>query len=192
MKKLIFATNNQHKLEEIKEILNGKFEIMSLDEVGFNEDIQETGTSFAENAAIKSRVVTRQIGMDCFSDDTGLQVEALGGRPGVYSARYAGEEGNAAKNVKKLLIELKDVSNRKAAFKTAICLIMGRNEYFFEGSITGRIIDSPKGEEGFGYDPVFVPDGYDKTFAEMPASLKNRISHRRRAVEKLVLFLNKE
>lgn len=190
MKHIIFATNNQHKLQEIQHIIGNKFKVSGLKEIGFEGDIDETGKTLAENAAIKSRFVYEKFGTDCFSDDTGLEVEALNGRPGVYSARYAGEDGNAKKNIEKLLSELDGVDNRKAAFKTVISLIMNGKEYFFEGKVSGEIIKSEKGYTGFGYDPVFLPDGYHHTFAEMSPTLKNKISHRAKAMEKLIRFIN--
>jgi XTP/dITP diphosphohydrolase len=191
MKKIVFATNNQHKLEELRAILSGNYQMLALADIGFYEDIPETGETLAENASIKSQHIFNQFQIDCFSDDTGLEVDALDGRPGVYSARYAGENCTYAQNVDKLLDELKGKENRKARFKTVISLIIDRTEYLFEGRVEGTITKEKHGDKGFGYDPVFLPDGFKQTFAEMPAGLKNKISHRGKAVAKLVEFLNK-
>lgn len=186
---IIFSTNNRHKLEEVRHILGKQYHVLGLKDMGFEGDIPETGTTLSGNARIKSRFVHQLFGVDCFSDDTGLVIDALDGRPGVYSARYGGEQGNAEKNIARVLAELSGVKNRKARFVTVICLIYHQKEYFFEGKIEGRIIDAERGAQGFGYDPVFIPDGYDLTFAEMPPELKNTISHRALAVEKLAAFL---
>ena len=191
MRKIVFATNNKHKLIEIRSILVDDFEVLSLSDIGFYEDIPETGNTLAENASIKSQHIFERFKIDCFSDDTGLEVDALDGRPGVYSARFAGENSTYEQNVDKLLRELKDVENRKARFKTVISLILDGNEYQFEGKVEGTITKNKHGTKGFGYDPVFLPDGYQQTFAEMSAELKNSISHRGKAVAKLVDFLNK-
>jgi XTP/dITP diphosphohydrolase len=189
MHKLIFATNNAHKLQEIKEILKDNFEILGLKEYGVNEDIPETGKDLSENATLKSKYIYDRFKVDVFSDDTGLEIEALDNRPGVYSARYAGEDGNSEANIKKVLSELKDKSNRKARFRTVISLIMDGKEFQFEGKVEGKISTEKHGEDGFGYDPVFVPEDYDITFAEMSSMEKNKISHRGRAMAKLVEFL---
>ena len=189
MKKIVFATNNPHKLSEVRHILKDRYEVLGLADIGITEDIPETGETLSENASLKSGYVFRKTGMDCFSDDTGLEVDALDGRPGVYSARYAGEEGDAEKNLKKLLNELEGVNNRTARFKTVVSLIMDGVEYKFEGSVEGHILREKRGEAGFGYDPVFVPLGYELTFAEMPPALKNSISHRAKAIGKLMEFL---
>ena len=190
MRKIVFATNNKHKLEEIRDLLKNKFEVVSLKEIGFNEDIPETGKTLKENASIKSNYIHDRYNINCFADDTGLEVDALNGEPGVYSARYAGEGCSYDDNVNKLLENIKGVSNRKARFKTVISLIYDDKEYFFEGQVEGIITEEKHGKGGFGYDPIFLPDGYDKTFAEMPLELKNKISHRALATEKLVEFLN--
>lgn len=190
MKKIVFATNNKHKLDELKQILSGKFEVLGLIDIGFKGDIPETGHTLAENASIKSHHIFDRFGIDCFSDDTGLEVDALNGEPGVFSARYAGAQSTYEQNVDKLLHELKDVKQRSARFKTVISLIMNGIENQFEGSVEGSITTERHGEEGFGYDPVFLPNGYQQTFAEMSAILKNKISHRGKAVVKLVEFLN--
>ncbi len=189
MRKIIFATNNKHKLEEVQQILAGSFEVLGLNEIGFAGDIPETGKTLEENASIKSKFVFKKFGMNCFSDDTGLEIEALNGRPGVYSARYAGEDGNAENNIAKILSELRGIENRKARFRTVVSLILDGKEHFFEGIANGQIIDEKRGGVGFGYDPVFVPDGYNHTFAEMSSELKNTISHRKKAMDKLVSFL---
>lgn len=189
MKKLVFATNNLHKLEEVSAILQKKFEVVGLAQIGCYEDIPETGTTLEANASIKSHYVLNRHNIDCFADDTGLEVDALDGQPGVYSARYAGENASYEQNVEKLLSELGNSKNRRARFRTIISLLMHGKEYFFEGVVEGKIISERKGDHGFGYDPVFVPDGYEQTFAEMDAALKNSISHRAKAVQKLVDFL---
>jgi XTP/dITP diphosphohydrolase len=189
MRKIVFATNNQHKLSEIRDILGKDFEVVSLKELGFNEEIPETGDMLADNASRKSHFIFDRYRVDCFSDDTGLEVEALNGAPGVYSARYAGEDCSYDDNVNKLLRELGDSGNRKAAFKTVISLLLDGKEYLFEGRVDGVITTDKRGSGGFGYDPVFLPDGYDQTFSEMSAELKNKISHRGRATAKLVAFL---
>ena len=192
MKKIVFATNNTHKLQELKNMLSGKYQVLGLSDIGFHEDIPETGDTLAENALIKSLHIFDRFEIDCFSDDTGLEVDALDGRPGVYSARFAGENCTYEENVDKLLSELENTANRKARFKTVISLILDGKEYQFEGRVEGSITKDKHGDKGFGYDPIFLPDGYKQTFAEMPADLKNRISHRGKAVVKLVDFLNKK
>lgn len=189
MHKIVFATNNSNKLKEVQHLLGNKYTIIGLAELGFTGDIPETGKTLYENASIKSRFVNEKFGEDCFSDDTGLEIESLDGRPGVYSARYAGEPGDADKNIDKVLRELRNKQNRNARFRTVISLVMGDKEHFFEGEVRGRIIDERRGEDGFGYDPVFIPDGYDQTFAEMDIKEKNIISHRSKAVQKLIEFL---
>ena len=192
MKKLVFATNNAHKLEEIRAILGDKVEILSLNDINCHADIQETADTLQGNAALKAQYIYENYGLDCFADDTGLEVEALNGAPGIYSARYAGGEGHDSEaNMKKLLSEMQDKENRKARFRTVICLIEGGEEHFFEGIVNGSIIRERKGGAGFGYDPVFMPDGYSETFAEMGNDEKNKISHRARAVQKLCEYLNK-
>ena len=187
---LVFASNNQHKLDEVKAILAPThIEIKSLNDIGFSEEIEETGQTFSENAAIKVNTIHSHIGTNCFADDSGLEVEALGGQPGVYSARYSGEHGNHAANNQKLLNELKDKSNRNACFKTVIVLRIKKELYYFEGRVDGIIANELSGSEGFGYDPLFIPNGYNKTFAEMSSELKNSISHRKRALEAMLEFL---
>lgn len=192
MKKLVFVTNNQHKLSEAKAILNDKVEICSLKEIGCFDEIAETGVTLNENAEIKANYVFSLFNCDTFADDTGLEVESLNGAPGVYSARYAGEDGNSAKNIEKLLFDLKGKKNRNAQFRTVIALIENGEKHFFEGIIKGKIIEKQKGNGGFGYDSVFVPEGYDKTFAELPIEIKNSISHRARAMQLLVDYFNQK
>lgn len=192
MKKLVFATNNAHKLEEIRAILGDKVEILSLNDIDCHADIPETADTLQGNAALKAQYIYDNYGLDCFADDTGLEVEVLNGAPGIYSARYAGGEGHDSEaNMKKLLSEMLDKDNRKARFRTVICLIEGGKENFFEGIVNGSIIRERKGGAGFGYDPVFMPDGYSETFAEMGNDEKNKISHRARAVQKLCEYINK-
>lgn len=188
-RKLVFATNNAHKLREIKEILNEAFEIVSLKELGIYEDIPETADTLAGNARQKAQYVQEKTGLNCFADDTGLEVDALNGAPGVFSARYAGENATYADNVNKLLQAMQQETNRQARFKTVISLILNEKEYLFEGSVEGSILREKQGEKGFGYDPVFLPAGHSESFAEMSADQKNAISHRGRSVRKLVEFL---
>lgn len=188
-KKLVFATNNAHKLEEVKEVVGDRFVILSLNDIGCHEDIEEIGTTLEENALIKVRYVKDHYGFDCFGDDTGLEVEALGGAPGVYSARYAGHGHDSVANMNKLLSEMQGKDNRKACFRSVIALIYEGKEYLFEGRIDGRIIEEVRGQGGFGYDPVFVPKAYEKTFAELGKEIKNSISHRAIAVKALCDFL---
>ncbi len=189
MKKIVFATNNQHKLEEIRKITQGSLEILSLTDIGCNEEIDETGNTLNENALIKATYVKERYGFDCFADDTGLEVDALEGAPGVYSARYAGEACRPEDNMEKLLAEMKDTENRRAQFRTVIALRCNGENHLFEGVIRGSIIREKKGNEGFGYDPIFMPEGYDKTFAELGTEVKNQISHRAVATGKLMHFL---
>jgi len=186
---LVFATNNSHKLRELQQILGNHFELKSLTDIGCFEDIPEESPTIEENSMDKAVYVFEKYGKNCFADDTGLEIEALDGRPGVISARYAGEEKDMNKNIEKVLLELKDQSNRKARFKTVISLIIDGKKYQFEGLVYGKIINDKLGDGGFGYDPVFMPDGYDNTFAQMAADEKNKISHRGIAVQKLVEFL---
>ncbi len=188
---LVFATNNEHKLREIREIIGNAVRILGLKDIGLDVEIPETGDTLEENARQKARFVYERTGRDCFADDTGLEIEALGGRPGVYSARYAGEGCTFADNVRKVLQEMEGMENRKAQFRCVICLITEGREHLFEGSVRGRINDSSKGSDGFGYDPVFIPDGHRSTFAEMPPHLKNGISHRGRAVHGLLGHLRR-
>ncbi len=192
MKKLVFATGNAHKIAEVNRLLAGLYEIVPMAEVGITEDIPETADTLEGNALQKARYVYERTGMDCFSEDTGLEVEALGGRPGVHSARYAGADKDSTANMEKLLRELQGQTNRQARFRTVIALILGGREYFFEGIAPGRIATEPSGAGGFGYDPIFVPEGHTRTFAEMTADEKNAISHRGKAVARLVEFLRKQ
>ena len=195
MKTLVFASNNAHKLSEVRAILDGLFEIKSLKEIGCDADIPETGLTFRENALQKAQYVKEHFGYDCFADDSGLQVEALGGEPGVYSARYAVingqsiDEGKDEANMNVLLGKLAGIANRTACFRTTIALVLDGEIHYFDGTVSGYIIDEKRGNGGFGYDPIFVPEGYDKTFAELGNEVKNGISHRARAVSKLVEFL---
>ena len=188
--KIVFATNNAHKLSEVSALLGNDFELVTLREVGITEDIPETGATLDENASIKARYVYERTGLNCFADDTGLEVEALGGAPGVHSARYATDGHDFAANNRKLLRELEGKTNRKARFRTVISLIVDGVERQVEGIVEGEITTSESGAEGFGYDPLFMPEGYDRTFAEMSAEEKNAISHRGRAVAKLVEMLH--
>lgn len=190
-KKLVFSTNNEHKLEEVKAILEPHYQILSLKDIGDDTDIPETGETLEDNALIKANYLWDTYHTNCFADDTGLEVEALNNAPGVYSARYAGEQKSSTDNVAKLLKELEGKENRNAQFRTVIALIIDGKKYVFEGKIKGVITTSARGNSGFGYDPVFQPEGYDKTFAELTLADKNEISHRARAVEQLALFLRK-
>jgi XTP/dITP diphosphohydrolase len=191
MQQLVFATNNAHKLTEVQAAVASKIELLSLNDIDCHDDIAETGSTFKDNAALKSHFIHNKYQINCFADDSGLEIEALNGEPGVYSARYAGEHGNHAANNAKVLKQLKGVANRKARFITVISLIWNGGEHFFEGTVAGTIRTELSGSEGFGYDPIFQPDGFDITFAEMTLAQKNAISHRGRAVEKLIDFLNK-
>jgi XTP/dITP diphosphohydrolase len=188
--KLVFVTNNIHKLSEIRQILGDKMEILSLRDIGFDEEIEETEPNLEGNALLKARHIHDRFGCDCFADDTGLEVDALAGAPGVFSARYAGENATYADNVNKLLEVLTDVQNRSARFRTVIALILGNNVHLFEGQVDGEILSTPRGTTGFGYDPVFRPLESEKSFAEMTAGEKNAVSHRGRAVAKLNSFLS--
>ncbi|SCW77952.1 non-canonical purine NTP diphosphatase [Mucilaginibacter sp. NFR10] len=187
---LVFATNNRHKLDEVSAKLNGAIQLLTLNDIGYHDDIEETGTTFKANASIKSHHVYAEYKLNCFGDDSGLEIDALNGEPGVYSARYAGTHGNHAANISKVLDNLKGEANRKARFRTVISLIWNGEEYFFEGTVEGTIRQEPSGNGGFGYDPIFEPEGYDITFAEMSMDKKNSISHRAKAMEKLIAFLN--
>lgn len=197
--KIVFATNNQHKLDEIRNILGKDIEIVSLNEIGCHEDIPETGKTLEENAWQKANYIFNKYGLSCFADDTGLEVDALNGAPGVFSARYAGGEGHDSEaNMQKLLRELAENNNRKARFRTVIALILkdksrgtgDERRETFEGIVEGHIAHEKSGAEGFGYDPIFVPDGYNQSFAELGIDIKNQISHRARAVKKLAEYFN--
>lgn len=190
MIKLVFATNNAHKLEEVRAIVGNRFSLQSLADIGCSEDIPETGTTFRENAQQKTDYLLQNYGVNCFGDDSGLEIDALGGEPGVYSARYSGSR-DMTTNMDLVLERLANVGSdfRQARFKTVISLYLDGEQHFFEGHIEGRIIDERRGANGFGYDPIFIPNGYDKTFAEMRAEEKNTISHRAIAVQKLAEYL---
>ena len=188
--KLVFATNNLHKLKEVQEMLSNAIEVLSLKDIGCFEDIEETESTLEGNAKLKADYITEKYGFDCFADDTGLEVEALDGNPGVYSARYAGEHGNAEKNMEKLLNELQNKSSRKAKFRTIIALNLRNKQYLFEGICDGEILNEKTGVKGFGYDPIFKPSNASCSFAEMNSEEKNIISHRGIAIQELVQFLN--
>lgn len=189
-RKLVFVTNNAHKLEEVAAILGDKIELLSLNDIDCHTDIPETASTLEGNALLKSSFIYKDYGLECFADDTGLEVEALDGAPGVYSARYANREGHDAQaNMLKLLHEMEGKENRKAQFRTAISLILDGKEYLFEGVIKGKITKEKRGDSGFGYDPIFLPEGYDRTFAELGNDIKNKISHRALALQKLCEFL---
>jgi XTP/dITP diphosphohydrolase len=188
--KLVFATNNLHKLKEVQEMLSNSIEVLSLKDIGCFEDIEETESTLEGNAKLKADYITEKYGFDCFADDTGLEVEALDGKPGVYSARYAGEHGNAEKNMEKLLIELQNKSSRKAKFRTIIALNLRNKQYLLEGICKGEILNEKTGVKGFGYDPIFKPTEASTSFAEMNSEEKNIISHRGIAIQELVQFLN--
>jgi XTP/dITP diphosphohydrolase len=186
---LIFATNNKHKLEEIKLILDNYASVKGLKEIGIHEDIPETHETLEENAVEKALYIYNKFGFNCFADDTGLEIEVLSGRPGVYSARYAGPNCTFSDNVNKVLNELQNETNRKAKFRTIIALVENGKVFTFEGEVKGNIIPENRGNEGFGYDPVFIPEGFTETFAEMSMELKNKISHRARAMENFLNYL---
>ena len=188
--KLVFATNNAHKLEEIKEMLGSRHEIVSLKEIQCHEDIPEEQDTLEGNALQKARYIHEKYGLDCFADDTGLEIKALNNAPGVYSARYAGNAHDSEANMKKVLQEMQHISERQARFRTVIALILGEKEYLFEGIVNGEILTSKRGSEGFGYDPIFRPEGFQESFAEMPLHEINKISLRGRAVRELCRFLN--
>ena len=192
MRKLIFATNNKHKLGEVREILDGTIQIVSLEEAGLSGEIPETADTLQGNALQKAQWVWERPQQDCFADDTGLEVEALDGAPGVYSARYAGEHCSFDDNVNKLLKALDGETNRRAQFRTVICLIENGKPRYFEGKVEGQILTERYGKEGFGYDPIFMPDRFAVSFAEMPLEVKNMISHRGLAVKQLTEYLNKQ
>lgn len=189
MNQLILATHNNHKAREFQDILP-QYSVKTLADLGHDEEIEETATDLEGNSLLKAKTIFKRYGYVVISDDSGLEVNALNGAPGVYSARYAGEPRNDQRNTEKLLYKLQGASNRKAQFRTVITLMSAGNSFQFEGIVSGTIAESPRGEAGFGYDPVFVPKGYQQTFAELPADLKNKISHRANAIEKLLHFLN--
>ena len=190
--KLVFATNNKHKLEEVRAILGNRIDVLSLNEIDCHDDIPETADTLEGNALIKARYIHEKFGVDCFADDTGLEVEALGGEPGVYSARYAGEECNPEDNMHKLLQNLTGKNNRNAQFRTVIALIINGEEKLFNGIVKGTISNEKMGDAGFGYDPIFIPEGYSESFAQMTSDMKNSISHRYRATEELSNYLKQQ
>ncbi len=191
-KEIVFATHNQNKCNEINAMVGDKFEIQTLDNVGITEEIPEDGDTFMANALIKAKYVYDKLNCDCFADDSGLMVDALDDEPGIYSARYAGEPCDMKQNIEKLHKKLEGIKNRKAKFHTSIALIIDGEVKYFDGEVYGVIIDEPRGDNGFGYDPIFVPDGYDKTFAELEPEIKNAISHRAVAVKKLTNYLKEK
>ncbi|UUV21355.1 non-canonical purine NTP diphosphatase [Paenimyroides aestuarii] len=188
--KIIFASNNKNKVQEIQNQVPKSIEIVTLEEIGCTDDIAETGSTLEENAIIKANYITEKYGLPCFADDTGLEINALNGEPGVYSARYAGEDKNAEKNMELVLQKLQNITNRKAQFKTVIALNINNEQHLFTGIVEGEIRNEKRGLNGFGYDPIFEPENLGSTFAEMSLEEKNKLSHRGRAFEKLVEFLN--
>jgi XTP/dITP diphosphohydrolase len=186
---ICLASNNAHKIVELQQLLGDTFLIKTMKDIGCEDDIEEYGTTFEENSRIKADYIHNLYGVNVIADDSGLEVEALDNRPGVYSARYAGEPTNHQANIEKLLLELEGIENREARFRTVITLILDDKHYAFEGQVSGKITKELRGDEGFGYDPVFIPDGFEKTFAEMPADLKNQISHRANAINRLLEHL---
>jgi XTP/dITP diphosphohydrolase len=189
MQQLVFATNNAHKLEEVTAKINGEIQLLSLNDIGCYDNIAETGATFRDNASIKSNYIFNKYQLNCFGDDSGLEVDALNGEPGVYSARFAGEHGNHEANTRRVLEGLTTTTNRKGRFRTVISLVWNGGEHFFDGTVEGTIRQEPSGIGGFGYDPIFQPNGYSVTFAEMTLAEKNTISHRARAMEKMIEFL---
>ncbi len=187
--KLVFATNNLNKLKEVEKLLPKSIELLSLKDINCNEEVEETAITLEGNAQLKADYITTKYGYDCFADDTGLEVDSLNKEPGVFSARYAGQEKNNEANIAKLLKNLENKTNRKAQFRTAICLNIDNKQFLFEGICKGEILKEKKGNKGFGYDPIFKPENYEQSFAEMELSIKNKISHRGLAIQKLVNFL---
>ncbi len=187
--KLVFATNNSHKIKEVEKMLPEELNLLKLKDIDCFDELPETGTTLMDNARQKARYIYEKFGLNCFADDSGLEVSSLGGRPGVYSARFAGSSATSSENISKLLIELKGITDRTATFRTVIALIIDGKEYFFEGSINGSITETLHGAEGFGYDPVFIPSGSEMTFAEMNPEEKNSLSHRAIAMKKFTEFL---
>ncbi|MBI5218600.1 MAG: non-canonical purine NTP diphosphatase [Bacteroidia bacterium] len=190
--RLVFATNNPHKLHEIRSMLDNRFELLSLHDIGCSEEVPENGATLESNASEKAHYIFNKYWVNCFADDTGLEIEALNREPGVYSARYAGEQKNPADNIKRVIEKLQDKTNRNARFRCVISLVIDGRETQFEGIVNGKILTECRGSDGFGYDSVFLPDGYSQTFAEMPLDEKNKISHRGRAVQKFILFLTNQ
>ena len=188
--KLVFATNNLNKLKEVQEMLPSSIELLSLKDINCFDEIEETETTLEGNAHLKADYITKKFGFNCFADDTGLEVESLGGKPGVYSARFAGEPSNSENNMQKLLVDLETKTNRKAQFRTAVSLNINEKKFLFEGICKGEILRKKQGEKGFGYDPIFKPKGFNQSFAKMTSEEKNKISHRGIAVQKLVKFLS--
>ena len=188
--KLVFATNNLNKLKEVQEMLPSSIELLSLKDISCFDEIEETETTLEGNAHLKADYITKKFGFNCFADDTGLEVESLGGKPGVYSARFAGEPSNSENNMQKLLVDLETKTNRKAQFRTAVSLNINEKKFLFEGICAGEILTKKQGEKGFGYDPIFKPEGFNQSFAKMTSEEKNKISHRGIAVRKLVEFLS--
>jgi XTP/dITP diphosphohydrolase len=189
IKEIVFATNNRHKLEEVQHLLEGEYLVRGLSDLGFSDDIPEPYHTLEENAAAKAKYICNCFNIPCFADDTGLEVESLHGEPGVLSARYAGEEKDSEANMEKLLIRLKGHDNRKARFRTVIAYVSADEHKLFEGTVEGHILEEKRGRMGFGYDPLFLPDGYTLTFAEMPLAEKNKLSHRARAMSEFINFL---
>jgi XTP/dITP diphosphohydrolase len=187
---LIFATHNKNKLKEVKCLMPSAITLLSLDDINFKNEIEETSATIEGNALLKAQTIYKQTGRNCFADDSGLLVDALNGAPGVYSARYAGEQKNNEDNLQKLLFDLRNIETRGAHFKTVMALIIDGKEYQFEGIVTGKIISEKIGINGFGYDPIFLPDGYTETFAQLSSEIKNTISHRARALQKMLAFIN--
>ena len=190
--KLVFASHNQNKVNEIKSLLPKTVDVLSLTDIGFLDEIAETGLTLDENSQIKARTVFEKTGYFCFADDTGLEIEALNFEPGVFSARYAGDQKNDSENIEKVLLNLQGITNRNARFRTVITLLIGQDEYYFEGRVDGKIIMEKRGEFGFGYDPIFIPEDESRTFAEMSMEEKNLFSHRARAFQKMIEFLKNE
>jgi XTP/dITP diphosphohydrolase len=187
--KLVFASHNQNKVNEIKSLLPKTVDFLSLTDIGFLDEIDETGLTLDENSKIKAKAVLKKTGYFCFADDTGLEIEALNFEPGVFSARYAGDQKNDSENIEKVLLNLQGITNRNARFRTVITLLIGQDEYSFEGKVEGKIIMEKRGEFGFGYDPIFIPEDESRTFAEMSLEEKNKFSHRARAFQKMIEFL---
>ena len=190
--KLIFATHNSNKAIEIQKLLPEDFQVLTLDDIDFHEEIPENEPTIEGNSAFKAQFIYNKFEMNCFADDTGLEIEALNGRPGVHSARYAGENKNSDANIERVLEELNGIENRNARFKTVITLIIDGEQYIFEGIVNGRIIDEKRGTNGFGYDPIFIPENETRTFAEMELTEKNKFSHRAKALEKMIIFLSQK
>jgi len=189
---LVFATHNVNKLKEVSLLLPKDIRLISLEDLGCHEEIPETGTTLEANAQLKADYITHRYGISCFADDTGLIIDALNGAPGVHSARFAGEEKDSKKNIEKVLFKLKNITSRTARFKTVIALNLNKERILFEGLVEGTITKEKMGAEGFGYDPIFIPIGYDQTFAQLPIEIKNEISHRGKALQKLIAYLSKD